>query len=245
MIDWGGKVAAWFAGVTAASAALAALVAATAKQPFHGWLRLVFFILVIIASVSFIVLLLTGPRAVWAAWRNWKSAGPDPARQPQSGDVVDDAINPAEQGSPVPQHLRDLALEGRAMRARLPEPHKRGLTLPADLMRRFEDWKVEVAEALHPWPECMAQFQEAPAYGVSLWEPDRKCTEIEYRARVLEEIVGGLGERPKVSGGGVTNMISGGTQNGPVLQGRDFTGLTLSAGSFEPAPNPGKDRNPP
>lgn len=87
MVDWGGKVAAWFAGVTAASAALAALIAATDKQPFHGWLRVAFIILVIIAGISFIVLLLTGLRAAWAAWRNRKAASRGPARRPQSGDA--------------------------------------------------------------------------------------------------------------------------------------------------------------
>jgi hypothetical protein len=36
------------------------------------------------------------------------------------------------------------------------------------------------------------------------------------------------------TGGTVTNIISGGTQYGPVLQGRDFTGLTFTS----PAPPP-------
>lgn len=244
MVDWGGKVAAWFAGVAAASATLAALIAATAKQPFHGWLRVLFIILVIIAGVSFIVLLLTGPRAAWAAWRNRKAAGRGPARRPRSRDAVDDTINPAEPRSPDLQHLRGLALEGRVMRARLPEPHRRGLVLlPADLMRRFEGWKGEVAEALQPWPECLAQFRGAPAYGVSLLESSRKCTEIEHRTKVLEEIVRGLEERPRVSGGDVTSTIRGGTQYGPVVQGRDFTDLTFSAGPATPAPDPGKDRD--
>jgi len=35
--------------------------------------------------------------------------------------------------------------------------------------------------------------------------------------------------------GSVTNTISGGTQHGPVLQGRDFTGLTFNA---SPPPQP-------
>jgi hypothetical protein len=35
----------------------------------------------------------------------------------------------------------------------------------------------------------------------------------------------------------VTNTVSGGTQYGPVLQGRDFTGLTF--GATLPAPRPG------
>lgn len=242
MVDWGGKVAAWFAGVAAASGTLAALIAATAKQPFHGWLRTLFIMLVVIASVSFIVLLLTGPRAAWAAWRDRKAPDRGPARQPPSVDAVDDTSNPADPRSPDLQHLRDLALEARVMRARLPEPQKRGLALlPVDLMRRFEGWKIEVAEALQPWPACLAQFLGTPAYGVSLLEPNRKCTEIEHRTKVLEEIVRGLGEQPKVSSGDVTSTISGGTQHGPVLQGGDFTGLTFSAGPVTADPDPSKD----
>lgn len=244
MVDWGGKVAAWFAAVTAASAALAALIAVTVKPPIHGWLHASFILLVIIAVVSFIVLVLTGPRAAWSAWRNRKADGQGPARRPQSGDAVDDTISPAEPRSPDLQHLRGLALEGTVMRARLPEPHRRGLVLlPADLMRRFEDWKGEVAEALQPWPEFLAQFRGAPAYGMSLLEPDRKCTEIEHRTKILEEIVRGLDERSKVSGGDVTSTIRGGTQYGPVVQGRDFTNLTFSARPATPDPDSGKDRD--
>jgi hypothetical protein len=78
---------------------------------------------------------------------------------------------------------------------------------------------------------------------VSLLESSRKCTEIEHRTKVLEEIVRGLEERPRVSGGDVTSTIRGGTQYGPVVQGRDFTDLTFSAGPATPAPDPGKDRD--
>ncbi|RST09520.1 hypothetical protein E2C00_01750 [Streptomyces sp. WAC05374] len=38
--------------------------------------------------------------------------------------------------------------------------------------------------------------------------------------------------------GAVTNTISGGTQNGPVVQGRDFSGLTFTT-LPPPAPFPG------
>lgn len=70
MIDWGGKVAAWFAGVAGVSVALATLIATTAKQPLHAWMNTLFIVLVVVAVLSFIMLLLTGPRAAWAAWRN-------------------------------------------------------------------------------------------------------------------------------------------------------------------------------
>lgn len=87
MVDWGGKVAAWFAGVVAGSVALATLIATTARQPFHSWLRVVFIILVFIAVISFILLLFTGLSAVWAVWRNRRHrsitpGSPEPAGEP-------------------------------------------------------------------------------------------------------------------------------------------------------------------
>jgi hypothetical protein len=74
MPDWGGKVAAWFGAVAAVSVALAALVGATAKQPLHGRMRDLFAALVVVAAVSFAALLLSGPPALWAAWRNRRRA---------------------------------------------------------------------------------------------------------------------------------------------------------------------------
>ncbi len=65
VVDWGGKVAAWFAGLTAAAAALAALVASSVQKPLHNWL---FVILVVIAGISFVALLVTGPAALWRSW---------------------------------------------------------------------------------------------------------------------------------------------------------------------------------
>jgi hypothetical protein len=70
VVDWGGKVAAWFAAGSAASVALAGLLATTTKQPYHGWHRAAFVILVIIAVMSFAIFLFTGPPAVWGAWRD-------------------------------------------------------------------------------------------------------------------------------------------------------------------------------
>lgn len=88
MADWGGKVAAWFAGVAVASAALATLVAQMAAQPMRGAFRESFNVLVVIAVAAFIVLVFTGPRALWAARRARKSgqsqsSGPVPT--PESG----------------------------------------------------------------------------------------------------------------------------------------------------------------
>jgi hypothetical protein len=59
----------WFGGVVAASGGLALLVEGTAKQPMRGAVHIVFTGLIVIAAVSFIALLLTGPFALWSAWR--------------------------------------------------------------------------------------------------------------------------------------------------------------------------------
>jgi hypothetical protein len=48
VVDWGGKVAAWFAGVTVAAATLAGLISGTAKPPLHGLPLFGFIILVVI-----------------------------------------------------------------------------------------------------------------------------------------------------------------------------------------------------
>jgi hypothetical protein len=70
MADWGGKVATWFAAVAGVSATLATLIAATSKSPLRGGPRDLFIALVVIAAVSFAALVLTGPPALWSAWRN-------------------------------------------------------------------------------------------------------------------------------------------------------------------------------
>jgi hypothetical protein len=76
VVDWGGKVAAWFAGVAGVSAGLAALLVGAAKEPLHGWMEALFVALVIIAAVSFIALLLTGPAPRGRRW----AAGNAPSR---------------------------------------------------------------------------------------------------------------------------------------------------------------------
>jgi hypothetical protein len=95
--------------------------------------------------------------------------------------------------SPRLKPLRELAAEGQAMRARLPERNKRGLVnLRSDLLRDFEAWKGKVTSALKPWPACLAQFQGQIHYGMSFLEPDRKSLEIEQRTKVLDQIVQAL-----------------------------------------------------
>ncbi|AQT70555.1 MULTISPECIES: hypothetical protein [Streptomyces] len=47
----------------------------------------------------------------------------------------------------------------------------------------------------------------------------------------------------RAGGGAVTNVVSGGTQNGPVLQGRDFTHTSFTAAAAPPAPSGGAGRS--
>jgi hypothetical protein len=42
----------------------------------------------------------------------------------------------------------------------------------------------------------------------------------------------------QIGGGDVANTVSGGTQYGPVLQGRDFTGLTFGSPAAPPVQDP-------
>ena len=49
-----------------------------------------------------------------------------------------------------------------------------------------------------------------------------------------DEIRDMLGQADVSISGDVANRISGGTQSGPVLQGRDFSNLTLGAAPFPP-----------
>lgn len=101
MIDWGGKVAAWFAGVTAAAATLAGLVYGTTKH-LHGIMLAAFIVLVVIAALAFLGLLFTGVRVVWAAWRRRSRRPTTPAAdQPEersptvpSGPAVTDRWQP-------------------------------------------------------------------------------------------------------------------------------------------------------
>jgi hypothetical protein len=48
--------------------------------------------------------------------------------------------------------------------------------------------------------------------------------------------------RIRTGAGDVTNRISGGTQHGPVLQGRDFTGITFGAAPAVPPVPPSPDQ---
>ena len=103
--------------------------------------------------------------------------------------VEPEAITPR----PDLPRLRTLALEGSAMRARLPDRQHRGLAvLPSDLTTRFSAWKDEVGELLKPWPECRAQFLGTPTYGLAIFPLEKRCTEIEHHTRVLERLLPAL-----------------------------------------------------
>ncbi|MFE5678656.1 hypothetical protein ACFQ7B_28145 [Streptomyces erythrochromogenes] len=65
-------------------------------------------------------------------------------------------------------------------------------------------------------------------------------TALAVRAAVDEDFRAGLAAWQeqaalvRTGDGAVTNLVSGGTQNGPVLQGKDFTNLTFNAAPVPP-----------
>jgi hypothetical protein len=92
--------------------------------------------------------------------------------------------------------LRRLATQGRAMRARLLPPERRGLTrVPDDLTSSFRAWKTKVATALEPWPESLTQFQGSITYTPNLLMRGQDAEEIEQRTTVLDEIVRAITEQ--------------------------------------------------
>ena len=54
----------------------------------------------------------------------------------------------------------------------------------------------------------------------------------------------GAGRPVRAAEGNVTNTISGGTQYGPVLQGRDFSNITFGATPGMPPTGPSLDQGP-
>jgi hypothetical protein len=101
-IDWGGKVAAWFAGVAAVAAALATLIVTTTKA-LHSWLQVLFVALVIIAIVAFVALLFTGIRALYESWRG-RHVPPTPMKvqiwcEPSNGQLYLIVSNPPAAGA--------------------------------------------------------------------------------------------------------------------------------------------------
>jgi hypothetical protein len=93
--------------------------------------------------------------------------------------------------------LRELVAEGQAIQARLPASDKRGLmSLPSDLLRDFEAWKIKATAALEPWPTCRAQFRGNIVYPALItFEPARRCSEIEQRTKVFGQIVQSLAQQ--------------------------------------------------
>jgi hypothetical protein len=100
--DWGGKVAAWFAGVCAASGTLAGLVWETA-QPMPDWVIAVFVALLLVAGGSFVALLFTGVVALRVSWRSRRPIETEPAKELSSHG---DQVNPQEP-SPEQRGLTD------------------------------------------------------------------------------------------------------------------------------------------
>ena len=87
----------------------------------------------------------------------------------------------------------------------------------------------------------LANLEQAPAdeqKAVALAEVllTRAGADTEFRREL--EAWWAQAEPVRVSSGNVTNTISGGTQQGPVLQGRDFRGLTFGAAQAAPPPVP-------
>jgi len=80
----------WFAAVATVSTGFGALILqATAGHPLRGSARALFVALLVIAGVSAVFLLLTGPRAVWVAWRNRGGRVPQVSLVPElSGDRI-------------------------------------------------------------------------------------------------------------------------------------------------------------
>jgi hypothetical protein len=84
--------------------------------------------------------------------------------------------------------LRQLAIEGRAIQARVPERNKRPFAgPPSEMFRDFENWKSKADSALGPWPECQAQFR-GQIIGLDLFEGSRRFSEIEQRTKVFADI---------------------------------------------------------
>ena len=114
------------------------------------------------------------------------------------------------------------------------------LTGLASLVRR--PWRRKTPEtnpaALPPGQAELATLQQSP-------RDQQKAAELAQVLLARSDADTGFGqalrqwwdqaEPVRASLGDVTNTISGGTQSGPVLQGRDFTNLTFGA---SPAPPP-------
>lgn len=113
-MDWGGKVATWFAGVCAGSAGLAALVGETAKQPLSGWARVEFSGLLGTSVASFLAILLTGAYALWLSFAARERHGASGTIAPRLSvpPVPGGAKDPSGTAPPEPAaHNTDLSPE--------------------------------------------------------------------------------------------------------------------------------------
>jgi hypothetical protein len=113
----GGKVAAWLGALAVGDAALAALFAQVSGEPLHT----LSIAPVIIAGVAFVGLLLTGPRALWVAWRGRgrSTGGPAPellaSRTPKTTGVDEVAKELARIAKDQEHDRKRPVLEGRIL----------------------------------------------------------------------------------------------------------------------------------
>ena len=77
-----------------------------------------------------------------------------------------------------------------------------------------------------------------------LYDEQKTTQEIRNTANFVKNVPAMVVQRQNRSDGDVTNTISGGTQYGPVLQGRDFTGLTFGSPAPPPPPSSGTSQDP-
>lgn len=83
---------------------MAALIGTMAKQPLRGGMHVLFFALVTIAVATFIALLLTGPRALWAGWRNRQA---ERKRRPAGAVTAPRSVGPAGPAPVKPSAAQD------------------------------------------------------------------------------------------------------------------------------------------
>ncbi len=119
-------------------------------------------------------------------------------------------------------------------------------------------WAGVVALVRRPWPGGKRRGGELPAAGPG--EAELAALQAtpgdQHKAVALAKVLLARAEGDPVFGqalrewweqaapvrektGDVTSTISGGTFSGPVLQGRDFAGLTFGTAPAAPAPRPG------
>lgn len=140
MIDWGGKVAAWLGAVAVGGAGLAVLFAQASRGPSHN----LFIALVIIAVVAFVGLLLTGPRALWVAWRGRRRSTGRPA-------APEMLVSPTLRTTGTDEATKELAQIAKAQEHDRMRPVLIGRVLPWPGHSDGRDHRLEIRVTTH-WP---------------------------------------------------------------------------------------------